>query len=131
MLFSALPLMVFTMNSTQPTEFELDDDLRNTDVITKPPPLHELSPQEIQLHDEIKARATIPTGFKKLPRSDPLRPFELRLPLDFIEHFGLQPDPIHYFKLFFTDAIIHTILQNTNAYALSKKPRLARHSPSH
>src|SRR5450432_3206014 len=115
-----MPLMVLAMDSSQPIEFELDNDLQITEVIAKPPPLHKLSPQEIQLHHDIKTRATIPTGIKKLPRSDLPRPFELCLPLDFVERFGLQPTPIHYFKLFFTNAIIHTIRENTNAYTLSK-----------
>ena len=81
--------MVFAIDSTQPTDFELDDDLQNALEAKKLPLLVELTPEEEQLHHDIKARATIPDTFKKLPRSNPPRPFEVHLPPDFIKRFGL------------------------------------------
>jgi hypothetical protein len=81
--------MVFAMDSTQPTEFELDDDLQNAPEAVKLPLSVELTREEAQLHHGIKARTTIPDTFKKLPRSDPPRPFKVHLLPDFIERFGL------------------------------------------
>jgi hypothetical protein len=121
--------MVFPMDTSQPTEFELDDDLQSTGEALKPPSLDDLSPEEHQLHTEIKARATIPTGFKKLSRANPPRPFELHLPTGFVERFSLQPPPIAFFKLFFSRAIIESICTNTNTYATSKESQISRYGP--
>jgi hypothetical protein len=51
--------------------------------------------QLAQLHAEIKARAELPDPtYVKLPRSWPIRPFDVRILPNHIQH------PIHYFELF-------------------------------
>ena len=51
--------------------------------------------QLAQLHADIKARAELPDPtYKKLSRSWPIRPFDVRILPDYVQH------PIHYFELF-------------------------------
>jgi len=73
--------------------------------------------QLAQLHAEIKARAEIPANptYPKLFRSWPLRPFDVRILPDYIQH------PIHYFELFWGPEIWNTLVENTNAYAQHKE----------
>jgi hypothetical protein len=72
--------------------------------------------QLAQLHAEIKARAEIPVPtYPKLFRSWPLRPFDVRILPDYVQH------PIHYFKLFWGPEIWNTLVENTNAYAQHKE----------
>jgi hypothetical protein len=50
---------------------------------------------QAQLHADIKAGAELPDPTcKKLPRSWPARPFDVRILPDYVKH------PIHYFELF-------------------------------
>ncbi len=74
--------------------------------------------QLAQLHAEIKARAELPDPtYKKLPRSWPTRPFDVRILPDYVQH------PIHYFELFWGLEVWNTLVQNTNAYAQHKEAR--------
>jgi hypothetical protein len=72
------------------------------------------------LHVQIKHNAIVLSnpGFKALPRANPPRSFKLQL----LEHFvdSGTPTPLDFFRLFFSDEIIDTLVQNTNDYALSK-----------
>jgi hypothetical protein len=73
------------------------------------------------LHVQIKQNATVPSnpGFKALPRANPPRPAKLRLPKRF-ENPDIQRTPLEFFRLFIGDEIIDTLVQNTNAKALSE-----------
>jgi hypothetical protein len=69
-----------------------------------------------QLHAEIKARAELPDPtYEKLSRSWPVRPFDVRILPDYVQH------PIHYFELFWGPKIWTTLVENTNAYAQYKE----------
>jgi Transposase IS4 len=71
-----------------------------------------------QLHADIKARAQLPDPtYEKLPRSWPIRPFDVRILPDYIQH------PIHYFELFWGPEVWNTLIENTNAYAQYKEAR--------
>src|ERR1700722_6765665 len=71
-----------------------------------------------QLHADIKARATLPDPtYQKLPRSWPIRPFDVRILPDHVQH------PIHYFELFWGPEVWNTLVENTNAYAKYKEAR--------
>jgi hypothetical protein len=74
--------------------------------------------QLAQLHADIKARAELPDPtYKKLSRSWPSRPFDVRILPDYVEH------PIHYFELFWGPEVWSTLIENTNAYAQYKEAR--------
>ena len=69
-----------------------------------------------QLHAEIKARAELPDPtYEKLSRSWPLRPFDVRILPDHVQH------PIHYFELFWGPEVWNTLIENTNTYAQYKE----------
>jgi hypothetical protein len=70
----------------------------------------------MQLHSDIKARASVPT-YQKLPRAWLPRPFDVRILPDSVQ------DPIHYFELFWTPEVWNTLVENTNAYAQYKEAR--------
>jgi hypothetical protein len=74
--------------------------------------------QLAQLHADIKARAELldPT-YKKLSWSWPIRPFDVRILPDHVQH------PIHFFELFWGQEIWSTLMENTNAYAQYKEAR--------
>jgi hypothetical protein len=72
--------------------------------------------QLAQLHADIKARAELPDlTYKKLPRSWPTRPFDVRILPDYVQH------PIHYFELFWGQEVWSILVENTNAYAQYKE----------
>jgi hypothetical protein len=65
-----------------------------------------------QLHADIKARAELPVPtYEKLSRSWPVRPFDVRILPDHIQH------PIHYFELFWGPEVWNTLVENTNTHA--------------
>jgi hypothetical protein len=71
-----------------------------------------------QLHADIKARAELPDPtYKKLHRSWPSRPFDVRILPDYVQH------PIHYFELFWGLEVWNTLVENTNAYTQYKEAR--------
>jgi hypothetical protein len=74
--------------------------------------------QLAQLHADIKAQAQLPDPtYKKLSRSWPIRPFDVRILPEYVQH------PIHYFELFWGPEIWNTLVENTNAYAQYKEAR--------
>ena len=70
------------------------------------------------LHSEIKCSASVPFNptFKSIPRVQP-QPFQLCLPARF------KASPLAFFKLFFTEAMLNVLAENTNLYAEVKKAR--------
>jgi hypothetical protein len=71
-----------------------------------------------QLHAEIKAWAELPDPtYEKLFRSWPLRPFDVRILPEYVQHL------IHYFELFWGPEVWNTLIENTNAYAQYKEAR--------
>jgi hypothetical protein len=71
-----------------------------------------------QLHADIKARAQLPDPtYKKLPRSWPIRLFDIQILPDFIQY------PIYYFELFWGPEIWSTLIENTNIYVQYKEAR--------
>src|ERR1700722_14280369 len=101
----------------EPSEFynEYQDALWNPEAQLKSQ-LHDA--QLAQLHAEIKARAELPDPtYKKLSRSWPTRPFDVRILPDYVQH------PIHYFELFWGPEVWSTLVDNTNAYAQYKEAR--------
>jgi hypothetical protein len=82
--------------------------------------LHTL--QIAQLHADIKAQAELPVlTHKKLSRSWPTRPFDVRILPDHVQH------PIHYFELFWGPKSWSTLVENTNTYAKYKIARKKEH----
>ena len=112
-------------------DFDLDEinKVDPLDDIPWPPPnLSAIDLPLCLLHTNIKARATIPTspGYERLLRDQPHRLFQLRLP----DQFSDAPEPIDFFKLFFTDEVIDILVQNTNLYAQLANARVNRHRTS-
>jgi len=71
--------------------------------------------QLAQLHRNIKASAELPIPtYQKLPRSWPIRPFDVRTLPSYIQL------PIHYFELFWDSSVWQVLVDNTNAYAQFK-----------
>jgi hypothetical protein len=102
----------------EPSEY-YDDEYRNTPWNPDAQIQAQLDDAKLaQLHAEIKARAELldPT-YEKLFRSWPLRPFDVRILPEYVQH------PIHYFELFWGPEIWNTLIENTNAYAQCKEAR--------
>jgi hypothetical protein len=78
------------------------------------------------LHAEIKHKAIVPSNpsFTALLRTNPLRPFQLRLPSSFRY---TEPTPLDFLQLFLGDEIIDTLVQNTNAKASIEEACTSRH----
>ena len=76
------------------------------------------------LHAEIKHRAVVPFNltFKALPRANPPRQSQLRLPESLRAQAGYAAPLIDFFRLFFGDEIIDILVQNTNAKAFAECP---------
>jgi hypothetical protein len=77
------------------------------------------------LHVQIKQNATVLSnpGFKALLCANPPRLAKLRLPKRF-ENLDIQRTLLEFFRLFIRDKIIDTLVQNTNAKALSECAKL-------
>jgi hypothetical protein len=96
----------------------IDSTAQEPPILLAKDPLH-LTADECRLrllHAEIKHRAIVPSdpSFKALPRANPPRLFQLRLPKSF-RH--TEPTPLDFLQLFLGDGIIDTLVQNTNAKA--------------
>jgi hypothetical protein len=72
--------------------------------------------QLAQLHADIKARAELPDPtYRKLLRSWPARPFDVRILPEYVQH------PIYYFELFWGSEVWNTLVENINAYVQYKE----------
>jgi Transposase IS4 len=100
----------------EPSEY-YDDEYRNTPWNPDAQIQAQLDDAKLaQLYTEIKARAELPNPpYKKLFRFWPLRPFDVRILPEYVQH------PIHYFELFWGLEVWNTLIENTNAYAQYKE----------
>jgi hypothetical protein len=117
---------------TEDGDVDLDQFDLLDDVPWPPPNLSAIDLPLAFLHAKIKASATVPGGlseaqYDRLPRDQPARPFQLKLPTSF-ESF--KPEPLDFFKLFFTDETIDILVENTNLYAQLAKAETGRRGTS-